>query len=60
MVGGDKEVYEEVLPILKLWENYLLFWQIWFWSICKMSNQIAIASNMMGVCEAVAYAKNVD
>ena len=22
-----------------------------------MSNQIAIASNMMGVCEAVAYAK---
>ena len=23
----------------------------------KMSNQIAIASNMMGVCEAMAYAK---
>ena len=26
----------------------------------KMCNQIAIASNMIGVCEAVAYAKRLD
>lgn len=26
------------------------------WTTYKMCNQIAIASNMIGVCEAVAYA----
>ena len=62
MVGGDKEVYEEVyeevLPIFEaMGKTICYFGKAGSGQYAKMSNQIAIASNMMGVCEAVAYAK---
>lgn len=58
MVGGDKEVYEEVLPIFEaMGKTICYFGKAGSGQYAKMSNQIAIASNMMGVCEAIAYAK---
>lgn len=58
MVGGDKEVYEEVLPIFEaMGKTICYFGKVGSGQYAKMSNQIAIASNMMGVCEAIAYAK---
>lgn len=58
MVGGDKEVYEKMLPVFRVMgKNICYFGKAGSGQYAKMSNQIAIASNMMGVCEAVAYAK---
>lgn len=58
MVGGDKEVFEKVLPIFRLMGENII-WQGGAGSgqHTKMCNQIAIAGNMMGVCEAMVYAK---
>ncbi|AZV55874.1 NAD(P)-dependent oxidoreductase [Clostridium sp. AWRP] len=58
MVGGDKEVFEKVLPIFRLMGENII-WQGGSGSgqHTKMCNQIAIAGNMMGVCEAMVYAK---
>lgn len=58
MVGGDKEVFEKVLPIFQLMGENII-WQGGAGSgqHTKMCNQIAIAGNMMGVCEAMVYAK---
>lgn len=58
MVGGDKTAYEKTLPIFKIMgKTICYFGAAGSGQYAKMSNQIAIASNMMGVCEAVAYAK---
>lgn len=58
MVGGDKEVYEKMLPIFEVMgKTICYFGTAGSGQYAKMSNQIAIASNMMGVCEAIAYAK---
>lgn len=58
MVGGDKDVFEEVKPIFELMgKNIILQGEAGAGQHTKMSNQIAIASNMIGVCEAVLYAK---
>lgn len=58
MVGGDKEVYEQALPIFKaMGKTICYFGEAGSGQYAKMSNQIAIASNMMGVCEAIIYAK---
>lgn len=57
MVGGDSDVFEAMLPFLEaMGKNIILQGQAGAGQHTKMSNQIAIASNMMGVCEAVAYA----
>ncbi|MEW9667794.1 NAD(P)-dependent oxidoreductase [Ammoniphilus sp. 3BR4] len=57
MVGGDRDVFEAMLPILqKMGKNIVLQGQAGAGQHTKMCNQIAIASNMMGVCEAMAYA----
>ncbi|MEY7998871.1 NAD(P)-dependent oxidoreductase [Clostridium sp. Mt-5] len=58
MVGGDKEIFEKVLPIFKLMGKNIV-WQGKAGSgqHTKMCNQIAIAGNMMGVCETIAYAE---
>lgn len=59
MVGGDKETYDAVLPILQLMgSNIVRQGAAGAGQHTKMCNQIAIASNMMGVCEALAYAKS--
>jgi 3-hydroxyisobutyrate dehydrogenase len=57
MVGGDRDVFEHVLPILQIMgKNIVLQGEPGSGQHCKMCNQIAIASNMLGVCEAIAYA----
>jgi 3-hydroxyisobutyrate dehydrogenase len=58
MVGAEKSDYETVLPLLQLMgSNILLQGKPGAGQHTKMCNQIAIASNMMGVCEAIAYAE---
>lgn len=58
MVGGEKEVFERVSPLFKLMGTSVnLLGEAGAGQHTKMSNQIAIASNMMGVCEAMVYAK---
>lgn len=58
MVGGDEEVFEKARPLFELMGKNIV-WQGKAGSgqHTKMCNQIAIAANMMGVCEAMAYAK---
>ncbi|NLZ52284.1 MAG: NAD(P)-dependent oxidoreductase, partial [Thermoanaerobacteraceae bacterium] len=58
MVGGDATIFEEVKPIFEvIGKDIVLQGGAGAGQYTKMSNQIAIASNMMGVCEAMAYAK---
>ncbi|MDN4071503.1 NAD(P)-dependent oxidoreductase [Fictibacillus terranigra] len=58
MVGGEKEDFEAVLPILKLMgQNIVHQGKAGAGQHTKMCNQIAIASGMIGVCEAVIYAE---
>ncbi len=57
--GGESDMFERMLPLLRvLGKNILLQGGPGCGQHAKMANQIAIASNMMGVCEAIAYAKN--
>ena len=58
MVGGDKDAFEAMLPIFNcLGKNIVLQGKAGAGQYTKMCNQIAIASNMIGVCEAMAYAQ---
>jgi len=59
MVGGEKEAFEAVSPLLQhLGTNIVYQGKPGAGQHTKMCNQIAIASNMIGVCEAVIYAEN--
>lgn len=56
MVGGDKEIFEQMLPIFELFgQNIVYQGSAGAGQHTKMSNQIVIASTMIGVCEALAY-----
>jgi 3-hydroxyisobutyrate dehydrogenase len=58
MVGGDREAFDRTLPILELMgANVVYQGPAGSGQHTKMCNQIAIASGMMGVCEAMAYAE---
>jgi 3-hydroxyisobutyrate dehydrogenase len=58
MVGGDREVYEQVKPLFEIMgENIVYQGKAGSGQHCKMANQIAIASNIMGVCESIRYAE---
>ena len=58
MVGGEEAVFEDMFPLFQLMgKNIVLQGGPGSGQHTKMANQIAIASNMMGVCEALAYAK---
>lgn len=58
MVGGDRKAYEKILPILKIFgQNIVYQGKAGSGQHTKMCNQIAIASNMIGVCEAIVYAE---
>ena len=58
MVGGDRGAFDAVKSIFELLGRTIrYFGPAGSGQYAKMANQIAIASNMMGVCEAVAYAK---
>jgi len=57
MVGGEEDVFNAVLPLFEtMGRNIVLQGKAGSGQHTKMANQIAIASNMMGVCEALAYA----
>ncbi|XNQ36133.1 NAD(P)-dependent oxidoreductase [Bacillus sp. 1P10SD] len=59
MVGGEKEAFEAVYPLLQLLGTNIVYQgKPGAGQHTKMCNQIAIASNMIGVCEAVIYAEN--
>ncbi|MEG0383629.1 MAG: NAD(P)-dependent oxidoreductase [Solibacillus sp.] len=56
MVGGDEEVFEQLKPIFEVFgQNIVYQGNAGAGQHTKMCNQIAIASGMIGVCEAMAY-----
>jgi 3-hydroxyisobutyrate dehydrogenase len=58
MVGGDKDVFEEILPLFQVMgSNIVHQGEAGAGQHTKMCNQITIASTMIGVCEAVIYAE---
>jgi 3-hydroxyisobutyrate dehydrogenase len=58
MVGGDEAAVAHVRPVLTLMgENVVRQGEAGAGQHTKMANQITIASNMMAVCESLAYAK---
>lgn len=58
MVGGEEEAFNEVLPLLeKLGTNIVYQGKAGSGQHTKMANQIVIASNMIGVTEAIIYAE---
>jgi 3-hydroxyisobutyrate dehydrogenase len=58
MVGGEEEAFTKVLPLLeKLGTNIVYQGKAGSGQHTKMANQIVIASNMIGVTEAIVYAE---
>ena len=58
MVGGDRTAFDRALPILQVMGKTInLMGSAGAGQHTKMCNQIAIAAGMLGVCEALAYAK---
>ncbi len=58
MAGGEAAAYERVLPLFRLMgKNIALLGPCGSGQHTKMCNQILIAGNMVGVCEALLYAK---
>lgn len=58
MVGGVQAAFEALLPIFEVMgKNVVHQGAAGAGQHAKMSNQIAIASNMVGVCEALGYSK---
>jgi 3-hydroxyisobutyrate dehydrogenase len=58
MVGGEEEVFETAKPLFQLMgKNIVYQGKPGSGQHCKMANQIAIASTMMGVCESLRYAE---
>lgn len=58
MVGGEQEPFDALMPLFKvLGDNIVLQGSAGAGQHTKMSNQITIASNMVGVCEAIVYAE---
>ena len=59
MAGGDKSDFDAALPILSiLGKNIVLQGGPGAGQHTKMVNQILIATNMIGVCEGLIYARN--
>ena len=57
MVGGEQEIFDEVLPLFRLMgQNIALMGGPGTGQHTKMCNQILIAGTMIGVCEALLYA----
>ncbi len=58
MVGGDKDAFDYIKPLLMLMgNNIMLQGGPGSGQHCKMCNQVAVAANIMGVCELLAYSK---
>lgn len=60
MAGGDEEAFNELLPVFKaMGKTINYFGGAGCGQYTKMANQIAIAAGMLGVAEAVAYARRM-
>lgn len=58
MVGGDRKAFEQALPLFEIMgKNIVYQGAAGSGQHCKMANQIAVASTMIGVCESLSYAK---
>ncbi len=58
MVGGDREIFDDVSPVFEMMgKNIVYQGKAGSGQHCKMANQIVIASTMMGVCEGIRYAE---
>jgi 3-hydroxyisobutyrate dehydrogenase len=58
MVGGEKPTFENVMPLFKTFGKTIVYQgPAGSGQHTKLSNQILIASYMIGVCEAFQYAK---
>jgi 3-hydroxyisobutyrate dehydrogenase len=58
MVGGNLQAFEACLPVLEVLGTNIVFQgEAGSGQHTKMCNQIAIASNMIGICEAIVYAE---
>ncbi len=58
MIGGEKDIYKQISPILNLFgENIVFQGPAGAGQHTKMCNQINIASTMIGVCESLIYAE---
>lgn len=58
-VGGDKNIYEKVLPFFeKMGKNIAYMGNAGSGQHAKMANQISIAAGIVGTCETLIYAKN--
>lgn len=61
MCGGSEAAFAKALPyLLIVGKNVILQGEAGSGQHTKMSNQIVIASSMLGVCEAIAYAKKAN
>ncbi|PID22488.1 oxidoreductase [Sporosarcina sp. P3] len=57
MCGGQKELFEKLLPILSVFGKQIVYQgEAGAGQHAKMCNQITVAGNMIGACEAIAYA----
>ena len=58
MVGGDPTAFNRVLPLMRLMgKNIVHQGPAGSGQSCKLCNQIVIAGTMIGVCEALAFAR---
>ena len=58
MVGGEKLIFETALPLFKTFGKTIIYQGLaGAGQHTKLTNQILIASYMIGVCEALQYAK---
>ncbi len=58
MVGGQEDTFLEMMPLFEIMgKNIVYQGPAGSGQHCKMANQIAIAANMLGVCESICYAE---
>lgn len=57
MCGGRKELFDHLVPILSVFGKQIVYQgEAGAGQHAKMCNQITVAGNMIGVCEALVYA----
>lgn len=58
MIGGKQQDFDQLRPVFEaMGENIILQGPTGSGQYTKLANQITIASNMVGVCEAIVFAK---
>lgn len=56
MAGGDKDVFDKILPLFKIMGQQIVYQgEAGAGQHTKMCNQITIAGTMIGVCESLLY-----